>query len=337
MSLAALLLALPVSVPSERCVPGAPGAPGADVAIEWHVAPVVELWFEVRALAASDDEPQGELAGAVAAARAALDALGSERAFGLLEGRLEDCQDVDDLAAAFGSLPRRFTLRTARGPREIDLHETGARLVAALRPLEEAWTRETWPARKRELDARRDQLQVFFERGEARAWSRLCELFELESGPQTVPIWLVTRAPAPGGFTHRARKLGAASFIALRSAAERGLSELAEIALHEGLHALEVRHPRDTLFHALHAALEAAGRAPGDPAARNAVHALFFAAASAVVQAELDPGHVPYGESSGLYDRAGPEAARVRALWKRYAAGELARAAFLDAFVEASD
>ncbi|MEW6072615.1 MAG: hypothetical protein AB1726_08505 [Planctomycetota bacterium] len=320
--LAALLAPAPAS-------PRPPEA-GPELRVELLVSPAVDLWFAVRARAeeASEPAPEDPWLPAVRAAREAAQALGDPRAFGLIEGRIARCADGAALRAALATLPEDFAPRGSTGERRpIALRKIAAGMGAALAGLEDAWLREAWPARRVRLEEARRALEPAFagERGAALA-ARVQKLVGLAPSSRAVPVHLVLSAPAPGGFTHRAKE-GGVSFVAVEG---RGGSLLLEIVLHELLHAFDAEPgSAASLPAALRRALGEAGVEPADPAAHQAVHALFFLAAAAAVRGVVDPAHVDYGESSGLYGRLGPAGAIVRSAWERRRRGELDEAAFV--------
>lgn len=268
--------------------------------VEIHTAPLVELWLEVRALAEAEGEPaDSQTAAAVAAMRALGEALGPAAGFGLVEGNLVGAEDGAALRAAFAALPET---RRGRDGSEVVLRAPCVAAAAALAALEPRWRAERWPERETALAAAEGRLQAALDAHGDALYARLARTLGLASEGVAIPVYLVTKAPWPGAFTHRRFGGGAVSFVSI----EDDLSDLVEALLHETIHALDVSAPEGSLLEELRGALAKADVAPRP--AHDWVHTLFFLEAGAAVRAELDPEHVDYGERTSLYARSQPMA-----------------------------
>ena len=322
---ACCLLALPTVAAQD--VDGVPPSP-----LELRVSPILDLWFEVRARA--EEEGEGEPAAddpwraAVGAARAATEALGHPLAFGLIEGRLAGCTTGRELSDALATLPEEFSLRRPGAPaRVLALRKIATSLGHEVAELEEGWLREHWPERARQLANAATTLRDAFANGrDAKLLEHARGLLRQAPTASPVPVHLVWRAPAPGGFTHRTLA-GGVCFVAV---AERGRSELVEVLLHEALHATDVAPAnRGALPAMMSTALRSLAGTPQEAQGPPAIHALFFLAAAEAVRFGLDPAHVDYGDAHGAYGRMGEAVKVVRPAWRCYLAGEIDAAEFV--------
>jgi hypothetical protein len=302
---------------------GAAPDESAPVRIEVRVSPAIDLYYEVRARAASGEEPRAaDPLGAAVRAAAALDReLGSLLLWGPIDGGLADCRRAAELLAAFERLPETLR-RRAPGEGEVALREPALALARALVEAEERWLAESWPERERELETQARRLAELLTGERGRALYRFtCDALRLEVIDLHVPVLLATRLPEPGAVTFRRAGGGGVAMVGIR-----GLdpSTLAEVVVHESLHALDLATAgQDTLFADLRRALAAAGLAPEERRARDAVHALFFFQAAEAVRRQIDPEHVDYGIRHELYPRLAVPALEMRELWQQGLEGEL--------------
>lgn len=319
------LALLPPAVSCAGAPPDAPPALTPPVAPELQVRPLTDLYYEVRARAGARGAPpqEGPLSAAVAAARVLERSFGFPLPWGLVDGELIGCQTADDLVRACEALPETFTRREPGGGTRLQpLHEPAVALARALAAVEADWLTREWPPRRAALEAARAQLAARLQGPRAAAlFEHFTGILDLHLARAEAPVLLVTRAPWPGAMTFRAPGGGGVSVVGLEGQAG---STLVEVALHEILHTLdELGADQETLLQRVRASLAAAGLSETDRRRRDAAHLLFFVHAADTVRRFVDPGHVDYGESAGLYARLGPYARVVRALWPRYVAGEL--------------
>lgn len=281
-------------------------APEAQGPFDLRVLPLVELFQEVRALA---EEPAGEeappadelLGGAIAAARVLAEELGLSPSARFLEVYLLDCEDAGKLKERFQRLPEQ----APRGGGEpLKLRESAVALAEELFKVESAWQERVWPERQAALEAEARRLGELLN-GPVGAKLLADVERELDLAPprEPLPIHLVTRAPRPGAITLRATS-GPVSFVAVGDLAA---SLAAEVVVHEALHALDaLSAERASLPSRLRAALEGAGVSAHSDVYRDAVHALFFVEAGALVRRHVDPEHEDYGAQRDVYARLGP-------------------------------
>lgn len=306
-----------------------PSPPGSR--FELRSAPLVDLWLEVRALAEAEGAPGDEtLVPAVAAMRALERALGAGN-FGMIEANLEDCADAEALAAAFADLPERTTLREG-GP-EVELRAPAVRAAAAVAEIEPRWRAEAWPAREKEIALVMIRLRERLDaEREAAIFKRLAANLGVRIDDVRVPVYLVTRAPWPGAFTHRRIGGGGITFVGIE---EDVPYELLETVVHESIHTLDLLTPDNrSLLVELRQRLSAAGVDPRT--ARSWVHGLFFYEAAACVRAFYDPDYVDYGERRGVYARLRDVCETEAPLWEAYTTGLIDRDRVVAAILEAA-
>jgi len=327
MSIPALIFVAVLQAPSVQG--GGPPPSSRGHPLELRTSPLVELWLEVRQLSEADGLPEDEdLAAAVEAMRALGEALGSAVGFGLLEGNLEGAADAEELALAFEDLPEVWRSRSGA---EIVLREPCLAAAAAVAVVEPRWRENEWPARAKLLAAAEARLGAVLDEHGPAIYARLHATLGLRIEGVQIRVYLVTRAPWPGAFTHRRHGGGSISFVAV----EDDLPALAEVVVHETIHALDLETPGpESLLVELRRALVAAGLEPR--ATRDWTHTLFFLEAGACIRELLDSEHVDYGERTTLYARSKPAVDVERPLWRAYTAGELERAELILSIVAAA-
>jgi hypothetical protein len=317
--------------------------------LDFRTSPIVALHFLVRKLA----EPPAEgaaahapasgptialtqadayLAPAVAACRKLDAELGGGLAWGVVEGTLSGCRTAADAAAALDQLPATATLRSGKA---ITLQPAARELGAAYVALEAQFLRDTWPRHEATLASSREKLEKMLDRRQADCLAHICRGLALEDPRIVIPVYLLAVAPAPGGFTHRARGGGAVCFVEALS--ETAADQIAETVLHEAIHAFDVASAsQNTALQALREALRAGGIGPTEPLYRDVPHTLMFVQSAQTVRACLDPAHRDYGDVSGYYAKV-PAAARiVRKPWTDYLTGKLERDQALKKIVTAT-
>jgi hypothetical protein len=305
---------------------------GVRLRLDLRLSPVVDQYFGLRRTVADWLLTSPEVEERLAPVRALEQAVGSPLAMGLVEGGLADCQTAADVHAAFASLPETARLRDGT---ELHLRAPALAVAEALAAEEPAFLAGPWRAHEPELEARRAELAEALDDETLDAISAdLARWLGLSSGQLELPVVLVSSAPEPGAFTHRSRT-GAVTFVAVGD--ERlATSLLCEIVVHEAIHALDVSPlGRESLLAQLRRALLGRGVGPTDPLQRDAVHTLFFLAASEAVRRHGDPEHRDYGDVRGYYARAGKAAEVARAPWSAYIAGERSREELVRELVEA--
>lgn len=186
-----------------------------------------------------------------------------------------------------------------------------------------AFLAEVWPEHEDRINMASKELNAAFDAHGPLCIARICELLGLTDPRATIPAYLVTAAPAPGGFSVLSREDYAIAIVS--TDAHQGTA-LVEAVLHEAVHVLDV-HTRQqqppSVLHSLRKALADAGVAPSDPLMRDVPHTLIFAAAAEVTREVVDPKHVAYGETGGYYAKVPQAAEAVLPAWERYVAGKL--------------
>lgn len=320
---ALVLVALALPLVQERAHPPA-------TRIEFRQSAAVDLFFHVRALAAGGaaDVPEG-LADAVRAAQELHRSLGgSFLAWGPIAGVLPGCDDAADVERAFAGLPEAF-----EGPdgRSVPLRASAVTLAAAMRRVEPVFLEQVWPATRLEVAAANTRLARGFEPEEAACLAYHLECLGMEDPGLVIPLYLMARAPFPGAFTHLGADGKGVCFVSL---ADSQGTQLFETVLHEVTHALDVATPGASVLEDLRRRLEESGIAPADPALRDVPHTLMFVRAAESIRRTVAPEHQDYGDVSRYYERSGPLAQHVRALWRDHLEGRITRAAALEEIVK---
>lgn len=332
---AALLLAPLVLAPAPRAAAQeAEPAPAERVRLEFRIDPAIDLYYELRARAAAGTgapaglgERDELLEPALEPFRALDRELGSTLAWGPVDGLLDGCRSLSDVAARFAELPERFEVRRPGGaPAEIALRERALALASAMASIEPQFEEARWPARRERLAAAADSLRESFggERGRA-LYAKLFEALGLQLDSASVPVHLVLHGPPPGAVTYRRLGGGGACFVGVDELAG---SLLDEVVLHESVHALDLAsadQQTPTLLQELRRALTDAGIGITDRRARDVPHSLFFVFAGELVRRYLDPDHVDYGERADLYRRLAAPVRVERDLVPLYLDGSIER------------
>jgi len=313
MLLTACLLGTGMVVPAGASAPAGGPTPSLDL----RTAPLVDLYFTVRALAAGDSAAPEALAGAVNAARSVAAALPGPRGWSLLDGQAVRCTQASDLDRAFTRLPDTFvasagdTLRVR--PQALVLAKT---LEAA-----EPWFLESlWPRHEALLAAADDELEAGLVSREAACFRSVAAALNLGHPVLPLPVYLVVLAPPPGGETLR----GPTGTVSVVGVSGLHGADLAEVVLHESIHALDVATAQEpTALQRLRQSLLEGGVPRTDPRYRDLPHALIFLQAAATVREVLDPDHRDYGETHGIYDRMQSAVDLVAPLWRARLEGKL--------------
>ena len=329
MILAAFLLLAPGT-----CQDGAAAGPSVveESAWELRVSPLADLWFWVRAeshRAPRDGEPA-----ALEAARKAARELESELGGGvygsLLDGVLADVRSTGELLAAFGLLPEERTLRSGT---TIRLREPAVRLVERLQALEPDFRTEVWPDHRATIAAARMQWQEQLASREDACRTLLFGSLGIEPPAQPIPLYLVAVAPAPGGFTVRAREPAAACFVAVE---DRSGSLLAEVLLHESVHAAETQSAGTSVMARLRAGLSERGITREQRLWRDLPHTLIFVHSAETVRRVVNPEHRDYGEDAGYYAKVPDAHAALVPAWRSFLDGQATLPETLDRVLAAA-
>lgn len=284
--------------------------------VDVRSAPLLDLYFSVRALADADDPAPPDLAAAVEAARAFSADTRSLFAWGLIDGTLITCNSAADFARACEALPEH---RTLPGRGDVPVRAPALRLAEALQAAEPHYVSTSWQSGHARLVAARSAVQAALQPKSAEVFSFLRTHLRLPEPSTPIPVYLVSAAPYPGGFTFRTPQGPACVVDAGRF---DGLT-LVEAVLHECIHALDaLPTAAPSVLAELRAALQSAGVPANDARMRDIPHTLIFAHAAGTVRAVLDPTHRDAGETLGYYERVGAMAAAVRHVWSQHLTGQ---------------
>lgn len=310
--------------------PAAPPSRPPTARLEFRTSPAVELYHEVRFLAATRAEPPVEsLRPALEAAAELERELGPmSLAWGPFEGLLAGCERGADLVAAAERVPATVALP---GGKSVEFRARLVRLAHALASSESACA---------DLLARNAE-SVALARA---AWDELVGPKEAEllrhhqerlgfAGlAPTIPVYLTAHGARPGAVTYFDAEGRGVCFVAVEG---RGESELFEVVLHEATHALDIAagERSDSLLSELRDALGAAGFDERSRPFHDLPHLLMFLQSAESVRAVLAKEHEDYGVTQGVYARMGPRSAELRERFAAYSAGTLTRSELVAAFV----
>ncbi len=293
----------------------------ANIRLDYRVVPFLDLYFEIRWQAQQDQELDEDhlLAPAVAMMKELERAL-EFSGWGVMEGHLDGVADGSELIARYGQLPERYRPRRG-GPnaKEIELRRLAVDAAEQVAEIEPEWMQIAWPTRSRELERRARQLeQLLDDDAQDAVYTDVLESLEMDVHGLQVPMFLTTHAPWPGAFTYFGPGRKGLCFVSI---SDTTTSELAESAVHESIHALDLAAGDDSLLRTLERALIQAGLSPRDKSVHDASHTLFFLLAADAVRDHLVPDHLDYGDTEGYYDKVPQIIAIERPLWKRYRDG----------------
>ncbi|MFQ5700864.1 MAG: hypothetical protein ACE5HU_03365 [Acidobacteriota bacterium] len=346
LAVPATMLASPVVLAFLLCVGCAPGdagtlpadAPGPEMAaaqaaevthLELRISPLVDLYYEVRAQAAADDDPSPGHEDAVAAARFIQQSMGSFGGWGPLDSQVLAAADAQALVQGFGDLPDPYE----RHGRKMSIRDDAVRLATAFRKLLPDFEQVTWPDRKVALERRIADLEKNFMPVHRNALAFMMQSLGIPDPGISVPVFLVSAANPPGAMTYFLRGGAPASVVDIHVGGTDDL--LIETILHESSHALDLAsRGDDTAFTTLRALLEKRGLSPRDGAYRNVPHTLMFVQAAETVRRLFNPDHVAYGEATSLYARTGAIADVEGEIWPRYLDGAISRDEALNLIAE---
>lgn len=298
--------------------------------LDVRINPLVDLHYLVRrSIDTPAEMPQiAGFAEAVDAARAVQTKLGSPLYWGFLEGILAEQQTVAGLTEAFGLLPVTKQLRTGR---TVPLREIALRYAEALVSVESPFGETVWPQHQAILATAAQRLADVLAPREAECLHYIMQHIGMTDPLDAIPVYLVSTAPFPGGFTHRRRGGGGVCFVSVEN---HGDALLCEIVLHETLHALEVAtEGQPTALRQLRLQLREAGLGPNDRALRDVPHTVIFVQAAETVRRLLDPTHQHYGEICGYYAKVPAAVHAVIPAWQAYLDGKLSRSQAVERIV----
>lgn len=311
---------------------GAGDAPSPESRIEFRVSPVLDLHLSLRRAAAGQpvDPSLDQLAGwqaALDAARNLESALGGARGWQQIEGNLADRSDAGEVAEAFAELPESLTF----GGQARALREPAVAYARAMQAVEPAFLAGAWPVHEAAIERARADLASNLEPNAGPCLRHVIESLGMTDPGVTIPVYLVRAAPDPGASTVLTRDGRGVCFVGVDGASG---SMLAEIVLHETVHALDVAtRDQDHALNALRRRLEAAGVDRRRPLWRDTWHTLMFIQAGETIRRIVDPAHAHYGDAAGYYAGVQRVTDAARTPWLEYLDGRLSVDQSLDRIV----
>lgn len=329
-------LLLPLILCAPQIDEAQPAAARPPTRLDLRVDPLVDLYQQVRAWAASR-EPEGippavlaspDFKEAVEAARAVSAQLGrSPLAFGVLDRQLEGLESFEDLIGDFEALDGPVRVL---GGAEVDIREEAVRFARALAAAEEAFLTDFWPEHEALIEAARSELEQTLVPKQAECLEFMLASLGLEDPGDVVPVYLVRSAAAPGAYTYRRQDGGGLCFVSV----DPGGGLLSETILHEATHAIDLLSRDGGVLNTLRARLLEAVPDRRDPIHRDLPHLLMFIQAGETVRRLIDPEHVHYGEARQLYSRQAHLSDVALPVWKEHLDGRLTREEALDRLLE---
>lgn len=306
-------------------------ATAALTSLDLRISPAIDEWFWVRNLAVPPAIPPDDrhVRDAVAECARLEAALGGTAAWGLVEGAMVDCSTLAEVRRSCEGFPESY--RTSHG--DIPLRAATLKFVDALVQVEPVFRRSVWPGHQKRLAAARSSIEETLGPAE-RGWLEdLVTRLGVERPDSATTVYLVVDAPSPRGFTRVDRARRPVCFVGV--ADTRG-TELAEMPVHELVHALDARQglTRGALRD-LRIRLQAAGIPAGSPEGWEAVHILMFIQSGETIRRVLDHRHHHFGEWFGTYSRSPKSAPLLYEWWDRYLDGAVTRDDALAGFVTA--
>lgn len=290
--------------------------------LDVRVEPFADLFFFVLRLSlGAGQTPDIEgFAQAVEAARPLRNAILTGYAFSHLAMPAISSKSAADLEKAFSQLPE--TARTQNGE-TIQLRENAVALAKALARVEDAFMEKLWPQRKIEIDKASAQIAQKLIPKERECFAYIARSLGMSQATGTVPLYLVTDAPRPGGFTFYNPSGRSVCLISIT--AHTG-SLLFETALHEAIHALDIELAGEkNVLVEIRNRLMKAGLKSDDPDLRNVPHTLMFIQAAETIRRIIDPTHKHYGEVRGYYERVPLPSKIELPVWIAYLDGKITR------------
>jgi hypothetical protein len=292
-------------------------------------SPAIDLFFTARARAAAAGYiPSGpKVQKAVDEVRRCEVELGGSAEWGIIEGALAGCETAADIKRSFGYFPESFTY----GTRTIPLRAATLRLATALEGAEKEFLADVWPKHQALLAKQEAVITKTLGPGEKIWLGHLVTYLDLEMPAKSTLLYLTAEAPEPWGFTRLDR--GSQPVIYLGVGSVEG-STLAELAVHELIHALDARQGGGRgALRELRIQLNDAGVTTGSPESSRIVHALMYVESGEVMRRIVSSRHRHFGETYGTYGRMADVAPSLLEWWRRYLDGAIDRDEALAGFV----
>ena len=304
----------------------AAGAQAKKKRLDFKVAPFADLYFYVYRFSSSTEKPPDieGLAPAVESAR------NISLVLTLYDRVTFELENAAAAETEFKQFPE--TYKTSKGD-TVALREKAAPLARDLVAFEKPFTEKLWPQHKVRLDDAARKLERTVGAKEQELFDDFTKHLGLARAEATVPIYLVTETPWPGGFTMWGKdKTRGVCVISISTYAG---PQLFTAVLHEAIHALDLETKgTGNVLVELRDRLLKAGFKEDDLVVRHGPHMLVFIQSSETVKRFLDPSYQPYSE--GIFTRPGlqPLIKVELPIWIAYLDGKITRAQAIDQMVD---
>ena len=250
-------------------------------------------------------------------------------------------EEAADLFAEAGERAAQDPLDPTRPGLELSREQRVARFAVfeeaarALASTEASFRSIHWLGRQDRQEKFAATLEAWYGEKQSAAIAFLLDGLGEADPQQAIPIYLVTSMPSPGGWTVRTRS-GPNCMVSLadHKGDLRTVAELAEIVVHEALHALEEMtgepgFDADTpnLLRRRLATRDlpvASKRAAASAAIRQLPHAWIFAHTQATMRHVFGSDAPGYARTNGIYARMGETAEFLADAWRQHVATQLA-------------
>jgi hypothetical protein len=284
--------------------------------IAFSINPVVDLHFYIRCLLQTEGEVPKEYIEAVEQARRFEQSVSGPLGWGFIEPLLTRCKTAQELEGYATRLPERFRLRS--GP-VIKPREVSIPYAKALAKVESVFLKKVWPDHLQKIEEANKTLNRLLENHGEAAIEYMKRQLHMKTDYGPVPVQLFAEAPPPGASTSASRGIGAVCFVGVSVFSD---STLAEVVLHEAIHALDLRtRGQPTALNHLRDKLREAGLDKDNPLLRDIPHAVIFVQAGETVRRLINPDHEHYGHDHAFYKKTPEASNRVLPAWKAYLDG----------------
>ena len=299
--------------------------------LELRAAPLPDLYFGIRALAASKAPVTHAYQGAVQAAQALHATFGSFGSIGAV-----------DSYTFIASTPSEFTSYVSELPdpmqnfgREVSARDDAVQLGKAMEQLWDEFQANGWSEHNKEISSVIARLDSDFFGKHQEALGYMLESLGINDPDITVPLYLVTHANPPGAMAYYLRD-GPAVILDIQQSGTDAL--LQEIILHETCHTLDqASNDPDNAFATFRSLLEERGISQRDRRYRSIPHLLMFVQAEETMRRIYNPQHQAYGDAKGVYERSNAVAPVLRKHWRAFLDGNTTRAEALQRIVSELD
>jgi len=296
--------------------------------IALSINPVVDLHFYIKSLPVDGRHSPEAFTEVVEKAAEYQSNFGSAIGWGLVEPLLSMCETAGDIERYVQQLPERFRLLSGEivHPRDIAAPYAGA--LAEVAPVFKC---EIWPDHEQMITDASDNLERLIGDHGVSVLAGVVRDLGFRTDLRPLLVFLVAEAPPPYGSTSSSRGIGVRSFVGI---SDFSPLELAEIAIHEAIHALDLRSSgSENALNLVRQKMRSTGIRPNNPAFRDIPHAIIFVQANETVRRLFDDTHPPFGPDHAFCQRSPETAERVATNWRTYLDGSLTQDQVLDRIV----